>query len=137
MAISIPPQLRLTKSQPHLQLNDRSTLSIENDPMSPSTCSRFVGLGEDEGIWQERCMILVRERYRRHRDIEKLKKRIDGCKYVILSNRGCTDIVVPFSRVPAAAFYQDVRYGRYPGIERVADRVADDPRGNQSRKSGK
>lgn len=49
--------------------------------MESDARSQFVGLGEDEGIWQERCMILVRERYRRHRYIEKLKKRINTLEY--------------------------------------------------------
>lgn len=95
LTISIPSQLRLTKSQPNLQLNDRSNSTIEKNPMESDARSQFVGLGEDEGIWQERCMILVRERYRRHRYIEKLKKRINTCRYMSLSNRRCADIVVP------------------------------------------
>lgn len=82
LTISIPSQLRLTKSQPNLQLNDRSNSAIEKNPMESDARGQFVGLGEDEGIWQERCMILVRERYRRHRYIEKLKKRINTCRYM-------------------------------------------------------
>ncbi|OWZ26083.1 hypothetical protein C351_07018 [Cryptococcus neoformans c8] len=81
LTISIPSQLRLTKSQPNLQLNDRSNSTIEKNPMESDARSQFVGLGEDEGILQERCMILVRERYRRHRYIEKLKKRINTLEY--------------------------------------------------------
>ncbi|KAE8540774.1 hypothetical protein D1P53_003138 [Cryptococcus gattii VGV] len=81
LSISIPPQPRLTKSQPNLQLDDRSTPSNEKDPMGANAHCQLVGVEEDKEIWQERCMILVRERHRRHQYIEKLKKKVNTLEY--------------------------------------------------------
>ncbi|KIR26042.1 hypothetical protein I309_05132 [Cryptococcus deuterogattii LA55] len=81
LSTSIPPQPRLTKSQPNLQLDDRSTPSIEKNTMGASAHCQLVGLEEDKEVWQERCMILVRERHRRHQYIEKLKKKVNTLEY--------------------------------------------------------
>lgn len=49
--------------------------------MGANAHCQLVGLEDDKEIWQERCMILVRERHRRHQYIEKLKKKVNTCEY--------------------------------------------------------
>lgn len=49
--------------------------------MGANAHCQLVGLEDDKEIWQERCMILVRERNRRHQYIEKLKKKANTCEY--------------------------------------------------------